>query len=160
MPTADRTTVRAALAALTERLEQELVASPPTASKPFRRVEVGAVGVNEHPRPFLSVLLASTKPVSSVDGDRIIEVRTTLRAVVDVTEPDTHETILGVVGAVEDVLDGLREEGLLDGAEGFDDSSWRVEYPKSAAGARIVVATAGLSFMVKVEREQNRVPAA
>ena len=60
---------------------------------------------------------------------------------------------------IEDYLDGIIDTGVLEGAEGFDDRAWTFDYPKSSAGARVAVATAKHTFVVKVERQQNRVPA-
>jgi len=159
MPTPDRTTIKAAIEELTDRLRSNLLADPPTAVKPFRAVVVGAGGVEEHPRPFLSLQLSRTRILGAVDNDKVLEVSMTLRLVTDVTAADPHAGLLDKIGAVEDYLDSLIDTGLLDGAEGFDDRAWSFEYSKTPAGSRVMTATGTQSFVVKVERAQNREPA-
>ncbi len=160
MPTSDRTTVKAAIEELTTKLRTNLVADPLTASKPFRRVEVAATGVEEHPRPFLTLRLKRTRPIGVTDNDRLVEVSMTLRMVTDVRVSDPHSAILDKIGAVEDYFDSIVDSGVIDGAEGFDDREWTIEYPRATAGSRSASATATQVFVVKVERGQNREPAA
>ena len=160
MPTPDRTTIKAAIEELTDKLQANLVAEPPTAVKPFRRVEVGPAGVEEYPRPFLTLMLTRARPIAVVDNDKVIEVTMTLRLVMDVSGSDPHAAMLDSIGAIDDYLDSLIDAGVLEGAEGFDDRVWTFEYPAGTVGARAAVASATQAFVVKVEREQNRVPAA
>ena len=160
MPTPDRTTIEAAIAELADKLQENLVADPPTAVKPFRRIEVGAAGEEEYPRPFLTLALTRAAPVSVVDNDKAIKVTMALRLVTDVWAGDPHGAMLDKIGAVDDYLDSLVDSGVLEGAEGFDDRAWTFEYPRTTAGARVAVASGEQTFVVKVERGQNRVPAA
>ena len=160
MPTPDRTTIKAAIEELTDKLRANLVAAPPTAAKPFRRVEVGAAGLEEYPRPFLTLMLTRTRPVAVVDNDKMIEVTMMLRSVTDVSAADPHAAMLDTIGAVDDYLDSLIDTGVLEGAEGCDDRVWTFEYPRGTVGVRAAVASATQTFVVKVERGQNRVPAA
>ena len=157
--TPDRTTIKAAIEALATKLQDNLIADPPTLDKPFRRVEVAYAGLEEFPRPFLTLLLTQTKLIGTVDNDKLIEVSMTLRLVTDVTASNPHETLLDKIGAVDDYLDGIIDTGVIEGAEGFDDRAWAFEYPQTTAGSRVGSATATQSFVVKVEREQNRMPA-
>ncbi len=159
MPTPDRTTIKAAIEELTTKLRTNLTADPPTATKPFRRVEIAAAGVEEYPRPFLTLLLARTRPIGVTDNDRLIGVSMTLRMVTDLSSSDPHAAILDTIGAVEDYFDSIVDTGLIDGAEGFDDREWTFEYPRATAGARTASATASQTFVVKVQRGQNREPA-
>lgn len=159
MSTPDRTTIRAAIEELTDKLRTNLVAEPPTASKPFRRVEVGPAGFEEYARPFLTLHLNRTRPVSVTQNDKLIEATMTLRLVTDVSASDPHAAILDKLGALDDYLDSLIDTGVLEGAEGFDDRTWTLEYPRTTAGVRVATASATQTFVVKVEREQNRVPA-
>lgn len=159
MPTADRTTIKAAIEAFADKLRTNLVADPPTASKPLRRVEVGVAGVEEYPRPFLSVLVVGIRPIGVMDNDKVLEVTSSIRVVTDVIQTDTHDALLDAIGAIDDYLDGIVDSGVIDGAEGFDDRTWSFEYPRRTAGARVATATASQSFVVKVERGQNREPA-
>lgn len=160
MPTADRTTVKAAIQELVNKLRTNLIADPLTATQPLRRVEVGGLGAEEYPRPFLSVLLTRTRPIGTSDNDKLIEVSSRMRLVTDVTGTDPHDTILDQLGAVEDYLDGIADTGVLEGAEGFDDRTWTIEYPSTTSGARLAVAEAKQTFVIRVERGQNREPAA
>ena len=160
MPTPDRTTVKAVIEDLTSKLRTNLVADPPTDSKPFRKVEVGVVGVEEYLRPFMMLQLIRSRPVGVTDNDKLLEVTMSLRLVTDVSAADPHAAILDKIGAVEDYLDSLIDTGVLAGSEGFDDRVWKFDYPKTTAGSRVAVASAEQSFVVKVERQQNRVPAA
>ncbi len=159
MATADRTTIKAAIEELTTKLRTNLVADPPTATKPFRRVEIADTGVEEYPRPFLTLLLSRTRPVGVVDNDRLAEVTMTLRVVTDVAASDPHAAMLDTIGTVEDYFDSILDTGVIEGAEGFDDRAWTFEYPHATAGTRVASATATQTFVVKVERGQNREPA-
>ena len=162
MPTADRTTIKAAIDELVNKLRTNLAAIPPTATKPFRRVEVGDPGApgEEYPRPFLTVRLVRAKPIAVVNDDKVMEVTTALRMVSDVSASDPHGAMLDKIGALDDYLDSIRDSGVIDGAEGFDDRVWTFDYPKVTAGSRIAIAEATQSFVVKVQRTFNRVPAA
>ena len=159
MPTSDRTTIKATVDEFVSKLRTNLVADPPTSAQPFRYAEVGATGVEEYARPFLSVLIVGARPIGVVNDDKVMEATTTIRVVVDVTQADPHDALLDAVGAVDDYLDGIIDTGVIEGAEGFDDRAWTFDYPKTSAGARVAVATAKHTFVVKVERQQNRVPA-
>lgn len=157
--TPDRTTIKAVIEELTTKLSDNLVADPPTAVKPFRRVEVGGAGYEEYPRPFLTLALTRTRPIGVTGDDRLIEVTMTLRIVTDVSASDPHAAMLDRSGALDDYLDSIADTGVLEGAEGFDDRAWTFEYPAATSGSRVAAATAAQTFVVKVEREQNRVPA-
>lgn len=159
MPTTDRTTIKAAVAALVTKLRTNLVANPTTASKPFRRVEAGKTTVEEFARPFLAVHLTQARPIGVTDNDKLVEVSATLRIVTDVTQADPHDALLDKVGATDDYLDSLIDPGVIDGAEGFDDRTWTFDFPRTTAGARVAVAEASQRFTVKIERLQNREPA-
>lgn len=159
MPTTDRTTIKAVIDELKTKLTDNLVADPPTTVKPLRRVEVASAGFEEYPRPFLTLLLVRTKPIGVTQNDKLIEVTMTLRIVTDASAADPHAAMLDKIGAVDDYLDSIVDSGVLEGAEGFDDRVWTFEYPRSTAGVRVAAATAAQAFVVKVQREQNRVPA-
>ena len=77
----------------------------------------------------------------------------------DVSSSDPHEDLLDKIGAVDDYLDSLIDTGVIEGAEGFDQRSWLFGYPRGSSGSRVATATATETFVVKVEREQNRAPA-
>lgn len=158
-PTPDRTTIKAAIDALATMLRTNLVAQPPTGTKPFRQVAVGRAGLEEHPRAFLAVRLTHTQPVGVTEDDKIIKATVSMVIVTDVSGADPHGAILDKIGAVDDYLDSIADTGVIDGAEGFDDREWVFDYPKTTAGARVATATATLTFLAKVERQQNRVPA-
>ena len=160
MATPDRTTIKATIEDLATKLTTNLVADPPTATKPFRRVVVGASGVEEYPRPFLSMLLTRAQPLGVTDNDKVVWMTMTLRVVTDAAEADPHEAILDKIGALDDYFDSIVDSGVISGAEGFDDRAWTFEYPRATAGARVATATAAQTFVVKVERGQNREPAA
>lgn len=159
MPTPDRTTIKAAVDALAAGLRAALTADPPTAAKAFRRVEVGQSGVQEYPRPFMTLLLTRVRPIGAVDGDRLLRVSVNLRVVSDVGGEGLHDTLLDRIGAVDDHLDNLARSGVVAGADGLDDREWTFEYPRSTSGARVASATAALSLVVRVERTFNRVAA-
>ena len=160
MPTPDRTTIRAAVDELVNKLRTNLVADPPTATKPFRKVGIGIAGSQEYPRPFLTVSLSRARPIGVTDNDKVMELEMKLRAVTDATATDPHGAILDMIGATDDYLDGIVDTGVITGAEGFDARNWTFEYSAQTSGSRIVVAEASQSFVVKVQRQQNRVPAA
>lgn len=141
-------------------MRANLAANPPTATKPFRRVEAGEAGVEEYGRPFLTVHLLRTRPIGVTDDDRVFEISLALRMVTDVTAADPHGAMLDKIGAVEDYLDGIRDTGVIAGAEGLDDRAWTFAYPRQTSGARTAVAEAQQTFVVKVQRAYNRVPAA
>lgn len=159
MPTADRTTIKAAAQALIEALRENLVADPPTVTAPFRRVSVGKLTGTEFARPYLGVWLAKSRPIGATSDDKLMEVSIHLRVVADVVDVDSHDPLLDFVGAVDDYLDAQRDDGFIEGADGFDERSWSYEYPAGTAGARVATATAVQVFVVRVEREQNREPA-
>ncbi|MCO6437852.1 MAG: hypothetical protein J5J06_12240 [Phycisphaerae bacterium] len=156
MSTPDRTTIKAAVDALAAGLRSGLIADPPTAAKPFRRVEVGLSGVQEYPRPFLTLTLTRVRPIGSVDGDRLMRVSLSLRVVSDVNNGGVHDALLDRIAAVDDHLDGLVQAGLIEGADGLDDREWQLDYPKTTAAARVASATSTMSFVVRVERFFNR----
>ena len=159
MATPDRTTIKAAIEELTTKLRANLVADPPTAAKPFRRVEVATGGIEEYPHPFLTLMLARTRTVGVIEDDKLLEVSMTLRMVTDVAASDPHEAILDKIGAIEDYLDSILDTGVIEGAEGFDDREWTFDYPRATAGVRVASAAAVQTFVVKVERQHNREPA-
>jgi len=158
MPTADRTTIKATVTELVTKLRANLVADPITAAKPFRRVEIGDAGFEEYPRPFLNVALTRMRTIGAMDDDNLVEAAARLRLVTDVTAADPHAAILDKIGAVDDYLDSLIDTGVIEGAEGFDDRVWTINYPKATAGARVATAEATQTFIVKVQRGQNREP--
>ena len=160
MPTADRTTIKAAIDELVNKLRTNLAANPPTATKPFRRIEVGEAGTAEYPRPFLTVRLVRARPIGVVDDDKVLEIATGLRMVADVSASDPHGAILDKIGALDDYLDTIRDSGVIAGAEGFDDRVWTFDYPRATSGSRVAAAEATQTFVVKVQRTYNRVPAA
>ncbi|MFQ5592287.1 MAG: hypothetical protein ACE5HE_14085 [Phycisphaerae bacterium] len=157
--TPDRTTLRVAIEELTTKLAGNLVADPPTETKPFRRVEVGTADFGGYPRPFLVLMLTRTRLIGATANDKLLEVTMGMRIVTDVSTSDPHASILDKIGALDDYLDSIVDSGVVDGAEGFDDRAWTFEYPSVTAGSRVVAASATQSFVVKVERGQNRVPA-
>ena len=151
--TADRTTIKATMDELLDKLRANLVADPPTSGAPFRRVAVGDFGVVEFPRPYLALQLVRARPVGQVDGDRLVEVSMELKLVVDVTGGDAHAELLEHVAAVEDFFDSLVDTGVIEGAEGFDDRAWVFAEPKSTSGVRVATASATQTWVVRVERE-------
>jgi len=159
MPTADRTTIKAAIDELVNKLRTNLASIPPTATKPFRRVEVGDAGTQEYPRPFLTVRLVRTRPIGMVDDDKVMEVTTALRMMTDVSASDPHGAMLDKIGALDDYLDSIRNSGVIAGAEGFDDRVWTFDYPRTTSGSRVASAEATQTFVVKVQRTFNRLPA-
>ncbi len=157
--TPDRTTIKAAVDELTTRLRQSLVAAPPVGASPFRSVEVGPLGVESVVRPFMTIEPASIGPVSHIDQDKVMEVAVSLRAVVDVSSTDPHITVLDAIGAVDDFFDAAGGALVIEGAAGFEKRAWSIDYPRESAGSRVAVATAAMTFTVKVERSFNRNPA-
>ncbi len=159
MPTADRTTIRAAVDELVNKLRSNLSANPPTVTKPFWKVAVGAGGVEEYPRPFLTVHMLRARVVGTSDDDKAFEVTVRMRMVTDVSASDPHGAVLDRIGAVEDYLDSIRDSGVISGAEGPDDRTWSFDYPRTTSGARTATAEAEQTFVVKVQRTYNRIPA-
>jgi len=159
MPTPDRTTIRAALDQLVVNLRANLVASPPTTTKPFLAVHVGSPGATDHPRPFLAINLTGARAIATTDGDRIMDVEITMRIVTDVTSADPFGTVLDHVGATDDYLDSLIGTGIIDGAEGFDDRAWTFDDAKTRSGPRTLSASAKQTVIVKIQRNQNQTPA-
>ena len=160
MATPDRTTVKAAVQALMSKLRSSLKAEPPTATRPFRRIEEGAAKFDEYVRPFMTVRIVEVEPVGTTEGDKTFRVDLEMRLATDVIGDDPHDAILDAVGAVEDFFDGLLvdEDEVIEGADGFDDRSWAFGYPSGSAGVQAAEARCRQSFIVKVEREYNRVP--
>ncbi len=159
MPTVDRTTVRAAFDAWLTMLRANLVADPPTAMKPFRRIETGDVANDSYARPFMTVYVDRLRMAGVIDDDRLIEVTLGMRIVSETTARDTADAIFDVVGAVDDYLDSLRDVLVVDGAKGFDNRAWSMDYPRQSSGSRVVTATSKSIMVVNVERLQNRLPA-
>ena len=159
MPTEDRTTILATLDELLSKLRANLIADPPTTAKPFRSVSVSREQAEGVARPLLSLNLSRVRPIATVDGDKLFRVEMSLRVVVDAAPGDPHTAVLDTVGAVDDYLDGLIDTGVLEGAEGFDDREWTFEHSRATSGTPMASASAAQSFVVKVERGQNRLPA-
>lgn len=159
MPTADRTTVKAAMQSLMSKLRTNLQADPPTAAKPFRRIEEGQGTANEYVRPFMTVRLTKTEPVATTQGDKIAQAMVSMRLVTDVVSDDPHAAILDAIGAVEDYFDSLLTGGtdVEEGADGFDDRTWKLTYPAGSTGVQTAEAVCEQTFVVKVERGFNRV---
>ena len=159
MPTPDRTTIRAAVDALIAAIRANLVAEPPTTTRPFRAIVTQPTEATARSRPFMTIALDKAEPIGVTQGDKLFVVTGTLRLVVDVTGDAAHAALLDAIGAVEDYLDSILDAGVIDGASGFDDRVWSFGYPDATAGARVAVAEARHSFIVRVERAFNRVPA-
>ena len=157
--TPDRTTIKATVGEFISKLRANLVADPPTAAQPFRRIEVAGEGVADYPRPFLALTLTKVRPIGVVDNDKLFEVSIALRAVLDVSATDPHDTMLDAIAAIEDYMDTILETGVIEGAEGFDNQIWTLDYPRATAGARVASASATQNIVVKVERQNNREPA-
>jgi len=157
--TPDRTTIKATIQELASKLVDNLVADPPTASKPFRRIVEGPTESTGFPRPFMAVYIKHTKLLGTTQNDKVVEVQMGLRVVTDVTAADPHDALLDLVGAVDDYFDSIVDSGVIEGAEGFDRRTWSFDYPSSTAAARVASAEALQTFVTKVEREQNRSPA-
>jgi len=150
----DRTTLRAAITALSEEIQAGIISDPPTAGKPFRRLIQGEVKGDEFARPFLAIRLERAKPLASSEGDRLFESSVGLSIAADVAG-DAHDGILALVAAVEDLFDALQGSGLIEGADGFDDRAWSFRYAPTTSGARRVLAEATMGLVVRVARELN-----
>ncbi|HNQ21682.1 MAG TPA: hypothetical protein PKK06_01160 [Phycisphaerae bacterium] len=159
MPTPDRSTIKTAVEALLALLREHLVAVPPTAAAPFRGVAEGPAKGTEYPRPFLAVRLTRARPIGVTNDDKLFEVSAGLQVIVDLLGNGAHGGLLDPVAAVEDYLDALRDTGVTDGVDGFDERAWAFSYPLTTAGARVAIAEASFAFVVKVQREHHRVPA-
>ncbi len=96
----ERTTIKATIDTLLSNLQANLVADPPTASKPFRRVAVGYDGPQQYPRPFLAFHLLRSEPIGVADNDKLVVVTMALRIVTDVLAADPHAAMLDTIGAV------------------------------------------------------------
>lgn len=155
MPSSDRTTLSAAIAALVDELSDRLVADPPTPSSPLRRIIAGAASVEGAVRPVMAVRLSRVRTLSAADDDRLMEASIALLLATDAGEADAHERVLALTGAVEDALDALRETGVIEGADGLDDRSWDVRFAAGAAGSRVATAEAAVGLVVRVAREDN-----
>ena len=88
--TADRTTIKATIDELLVQLRAQLVADPPTAAKPFRRIVVGDFNMTEYPRPFLSLELIRSRAVGTSAGDKLMEISMNLRVSCDILAADAH----------------------------------------------------------------------
>lgn len=159
MPTPDRTTIKAALEALVTGLRDNLTADPPTAAKPLRRVVESAIGLAGQPRPALGVRLLRAEPIGTVDDDKLMAVTMLLEVSADAAGEASHEALLDVVGAIDDYLDSIRDTGVIEGADGLDERTWKLPAPKSVAGVRAATAEAEVTLVVRVQREYNREPA-
>jgi|CXWL01.1.fsa_nt_gi hypothetical protein len=160
MPTLDRTTIKSAIDELVNKLRSNLVADPPTASRPFRRIEAGTGEIEHYPRPFLTVRAVRARAAWVVDDDKVVEVTIELRIVADIAGVDPFTAVYDQMGAVEDYLDSIRDGGVIDGTAGFDERTWALETTRGASGARVSTATAQQTLIVKVQRGFNRVGAA
>lgn len=159
MPTPDRTTIKSAIDELVSKLRTNLVADPPTAVKPFRRIEAGVGEFEQFARPFLTVRPIRARAASVVDGDKAIEVTIEMRIVADAISVDPYTAVYDQMGAVEDYLDLIRESGVIGGAAGFDERVWSLETSNSGSGSRVSTATAQQTLMIKVQRGFNRIGA-
>ena len=159
MSTPERTTIQTFLEALRTALADQLIADPPTPAAPFRAVPWGPAEPESHPRPFLTLWPADVEPLGVIDDDKVLRVELRCAAVVDIRTEAAAPTLLDAAAAVDDCLDGLRPTLLAEGADGLDDHTWTFAYPKTAAGARVGTATATLTFVARVERSHNRLPA-
>ena len=130
MPTPDRTTIKAAIDAFVSRLGTNLVADPPTAGAPFRKVALGVGDPENHPRPFLTVRLVRARSVDVVDDDKLIEVIVELRLVTDVLGADPLTPLLDRIRQ-DDFLDG-RRRGVVE-ARRIRRSSLTFAEPRSTA---------------------------
>ena len=160
MPTLDRTTIKSAIDELVNKLRSNLAADPPTAIRPFRKIEAGTGEVEHYPRPFLTVRAVRARAASVVDDDKVVEVTVELHIVADIVGVDPLTAVYDQMGAVEDYLDSIRDTGIIDGSAGFDERTWALETSKAASGSRISTATAQQTLLVKVQRGFNRIGAA
>ena len=152
----DRSTIRAVLDKLETRFNVKLVADPPTASKPFRKVIEGEAGFVEHARPFITIRATRPRSIGVTQDDKVMEVTVVCRLVTDVLESGPNAALFDKVGAVDDYFDSIVEGGLLEGAEGLDNRVWEFGYPKTPSGARVAFADCTQTFVVKVARGSNR----
>lgn len=159
MPAVDRTPLKIVMKTLMANLRTGLVADPPTVTKPFRKIEEGDAAANEYVRPFMAVRLIKIEPLDTIEGDKIILATLAMRLVTDVVSDDPHDAILDAVGAVEDHFDNMQilQQVFVEGADGFDDRKWTFTYPAGSSGTRIAQTDCEQTFVVKVERAQNRV---
>jgi hypothetical protein len=160
MPTLDRTTIKSAVDELLNKLRSNLAADPPTASKPFRKVEAGSGEIEHYPRPFLSLRPVRARAASVVDDDKVVEVTIEMRIVADIAGVDPYTAVCDQMGAVEDYLDSIRDSGIIDGSAGFDERTWALEPSKLSSGGRVSTATAQQTLLVKMQRGFNRIGAA
>lgn len=160
MPTPDRTTIKFAIDELVNKLRSNLVADPPTAAKPFRKIEAGIGEVEHFPRPFLTVRAVRARAVSVVDDDKVVEITIEMRIVADIVGVDPYTAVYDQMGAVEDYLDSIRDTGVINGSAGFDERTWTLETSRATSGARVSTATAQQTLIVKVQRGFNRIGAA
>ncbi|MFQ5463590.1 MAG: hypothetical protein ACE5E5_13320 [Phycisphaerae bacterium] len=158
-PTPDRTTIQSAFDALMARLRAVLVADPPTPAAPFYGAIAGTPAPTSHPRPFLAVTVVAAEPIGGISGDKLIRVALGLHIVTDVGQTDPHAEIVDKIGAVDDFFDNTIQTGLIEGAQGFDDRNWQIDMAVATSGSRTAGAAARQSMIVKVARNQNRIPA-
>jgi hypothetical protein len=156
MSDSGETTIQAGVAALVDLLRDEVQADPPTAGTPFRRVVEGPTGLTEHPRPFVSVHVVSTRVVGAVDGDKLVSVALVLRVVGDAIGAGAHAAMLQLVGAVEDAVESWEDDGVVAGVMGFEAWDWRMAPGESAGGVKAVSAEARVGIVVRVVRGANR----
>jgi len=152
----DRSTIKAVLDKLKDRFDNRMVKDPPTASKPFRKVIEGEAGFVEHARPFITIKATRAKPIGVTDDDKMMEVTVVCRMVTDVLDAGPNDALFDKVAAVDDYFDSIIEDGLIEGAEGFDSRAWEFGYPKTTSGARVAYAECTQTFVVKVDREANQ----
>jgi len=158
-PTPDRTTVKSALDALVMQSRASLVASPPMPTAPFYSVAVGSPQPTSHPRPFFSIAIVAAEAIGVSDGDKLIRATLALSIVTDIGQTDPHTEIVDKIGAVDDFFDDKIQAGLIEGVQGLDGRNWQIDSSSITSGSRIASATARVSMIVKVERNQNRIPA-
>lgn len=147
------------MAALVSRMESELIGEPPAPDAPLRRVLVGEASPGVVPRPFVAVVARGAEPIGTIDGDKLVALSVELAVVVDVVGDTANSTLFDAVGAIDDFFDGMLDDGLVDGVDGFDDRAWTLSYPKAKAGGRVATARAVQRAIVRVGRLNNRVPA-
>lgn len=149
----NRTTISAVVADIVQKLTDNLVGSPP--AKPFRSLVFGSVEGEQGPRPILGLRLLATRAVGVTDDDKIQELTLVLGTAVDVIKQDPHEELLPILAALDDYLDGIRDTGLVDGAEGMDNGAWKFIYPESKSGARVLTAEMAVTVVLRIARENN-----
>ena len=153
---ADRSKIKLVVEKIKSQFDSKLVADPPTATKPFRKVIEGEATFVEHARPFITIMAIGAKTISVTDDDKMIEVTVLCRLVTDVLEAGPTDELFDKVGAVDDYFDSIIAGGMIDGAEGFDARSWKFGYPRETSGARVAFAECTQTFVVKVDRSDNR----